>query len=84
MIVSVPDNCLSFYFDPLNYMDDFGSAEDPISADNAYMELVTLINRIDLRVAEEKCSPSSTKMIFLGKEFDSMNLAVSGGEGFRH
>ena len=36
--------CYRWCYDTINYIDDLGSAEDPISADNAYMELVTLIN----------------------------------------
>lgn len=64
-------------YDAINYIDDLGSAEEQESAFVAYSELIQLINSLGFKVADSKCSPPSTKMVFLGKEFDSDTMTVS-------
>ena len=68
-------------YDAINYIDDMGSADIPDSASAAYSALVNLSNKLGLQVAESKCSPPSTRMVFLGKQFDSVSFTmVRSGE----
>lgn len=64
-------------YDGVNYIDDIGSAETKSRAENGYKHLVEVTEKLGFPVAKEKCSSPSTKMIFLGKMFDTVNQTVS-------
>ena len=64
-------------YDMIGYIDDFGSAQPPSCADQAYQALLSLLT-LDLgfAVAQDKCVPPSTCMTFLGIEIDSVALVL--------
>jgi hypothetical protein len=56
-----------------HYIDDIGTAETVDKAEEGYDNLKNLINNLGFEIAEQKCCSPSTSMIFLGKQFDSVN-----------
>ena len=64
-------------FDAVNYIDDIGSAEHSAKANEGYVSLIGLVEQLGFPVANEKCSPPSTNMVFLGKLFDTDSMTIS-------
>ena len=66
-----------FGYSGVNYIDDIGCAEVGDNAVHGYNCLVDLTEKLGLTVASEKCCAPSTKMTFLGREFDTVATTVS-------
>ena len=64
-------------YNSVNYIDDIGTAETVDKAEEVYDNLKNLINNLGFEIAEQKCCSPSTSMIFLGKQFDSVNMSIS-------
>ena len=66
-------------FTAINYLDDFGIAETPDQAMNAFQALGNLLQDLGFKEALEKAVPPTTRMVFLGILFDTtlMQLQVS-------
>jgi hypothetical protein len=64
-------------YNGVNYIDDIGTAETVDKAEEGYENLKNLINNFGFETAEQKCCSPSTSMIFLGKQFDSVNMSIS-------
>ncbi|XP_071177827.1 uncharacterized protein [Mytilus edulis] len=64
-------------YNGVNYIDDIGSAETTEFAGNGFHILKTLIDDLGFKVAEQKCCAPDTNMIFLGKQFDTVNMTIS-------
>jgi hypothetical protein len=56
--------------------DDIGTAETVDKTEEGYDNLKNLINNLGFEIAEQKCCSPSTSMIFLGKQFDSVNMSI--------
>ena len=61
-----------FGYNGVNYIDDIGCAEVGDNAVHGYNCLVDFTEKLGFTVASEKCCAPSTKMTFLGKEFDTV------------
>jgi hypothetical protein len=61
----------------VNYIYDIGTAETVNKAEEGYDNLKNLLNNLDFEIAEQMCCSPSTSMIFLGKQFDSVNMSIS-------
>jgi hypothetical protein len=64
-------------YNGVNYIDDIGTAETVDKAEEGYDNLKNPINNLGFEIAEQKCCSPSTSMIFLGKQFDSVNMSIS-------
>ena len=64
-------------FDLLNYLDDLAGAEKPALAVQAYAALERLVRDCGFEEAVGKACFPSTKMIFLGLEYDSVAMTIS-------
>ena len=58
------------------YMDDFGGCERGSKALTAFNDLGKLLSDLGIQESEKKACPPSTKMKFLGVEFDTMDMAM--------
>ncbi|KAI8515333.1 cytoplasmic pattern recognition receptor signaling pathway in response to virus [Branchiostoma belcheri] len=61
-------------FSAVNYIDDFGGAEHPAHADEAFRVLAETFVTLGLQESPEKASPPSTVMTFLGIGYDSLRM----------
>ncbi len=64
-------------FQCLNYLDDFGAAELPTMADEAFVALGRLLELLGLQESIEKAVSPTTKMSFLGILFDTETMTMS-------
>ena len=64
-------------FNGVNNIDDIGSAETTDYAESDFRNQITLIDVLGFKIAEHKCCPPNTRMIFLGKYFDTVNMTIS-------
>ena len=62
------------------YMDDFAGAEHGHRATEAFTDMGTLISDLGIIESEKKASPPSTKMLFLGVEFDTVEMCMRVGD----
>ena len=60
----------------INYLDDFGSAEDSSTAWFSYNMLSRIFDRIGVKEALDKAVPPTTRMDFLGNTVDSEKLTL--------
>ena len=60
-----------------NYLDDLAGADSPDKAWQSFTELGNVLQFCGLKESVEKCSPPSTKMVFIGVLFDSISLTLS-------
>ena len=60
----------------LVYMDDFGGCERGSKAWTAFNDLGKLLSDLGIQESEKKACPPSTKMKFLGVEFDTNDMAM--------
>lgn len=68
---------LLYQRDVINFLDDFGSAADPLDADLAFHQLCTLIQDIlGLDIGPDKCISPTTCLPFLGIELDTVALVL--------
>ena len=63
-------------FQAVNYIDDFGGAETADKAWNAFFQLVKIIAEIGMKEAEEKATPRSHIMVFLGLEVNTLDMTI--------
>ena len=70
-------------YNALVYMDDFAGAETGEKAWDAFNHLGKLLSDLGIIESEKKASPPSTKMLFLGIEFDTMEMVMRVGDGKR-
>ena len=71
--------CLLFKRDirrAVNYIYDFGGADTPDQAWDAFYKLGSIIQQVGLTEAEDKASPPSTVMIFLGLEVNTITMTI--------
>jgi hypothetical protein len=69
--------------DPYNslvYMDDFGGAECGDKALVAFNDMGDLLAELGIVESEKKACPPSTQMLFLGIEFDTVQMCMRVGE----
>ncbi len=62
--------------DMVPYLDDYGVASPAAKADEAFSDLLGLINILGLEDAPEKRCPPATKMVFLGIMFDTITMTM--------
>ena len=67
----------------LVYIDDFAGAECGDRAWEAFNDLGTLLADLGIKQSEEKAAPPSTKMLFLGIEFDTEMMVMRVGDDKR-
>ena len=60
-----------------NYIDDFGGAESPSKATMAFETLEELFSILGLVSSPEKDCPPSTCMVFLGVQFNTIDMTMS-------
>ena len=70
-------------FNALVYMDDIAGAENGEKAWAAFNHLGQLLSNLGIVESEKKASPPSTKMLFLGIEFDTMEMVMRVGDSKR-
>ena len=58
------------------YMDDFGGCERGSKAIAAFEDLGKLLSDLGIQESEKKACSPSTKMLFLGVEFDTVDMAM--------
>ena len=58
------------------YMDDFGGCETGEKALTAFNDLGELLAEVGIQESKKEACPPSTKMLFLGVEFDSIDMAM--------
>ncbi|XP_035695801.1 uncharacterized protein LOC118429421 [Branchiostoma floridae] len=63
-------------YDAVNYIDDFGGADEPDRATDAYEHLGKLIQDLGLEESAQKAEPPSTYMTFVGVGVDSVRMIV--------
>lgn len=63
-------------FDVINYLDDFGGAETPGKANEAFEVLGSIIQSAGLEESQQKAVPPSTSMIFLGILFKTETMTL--------
>ena len=63
-------------YDAVNYIDDFGGGESPDEAWNVFYTLGKIISDIGMTEAQEKASPPSHIMIFLGLEVNTLLMTL--------
>jgi hypothetical protein len=64
-------------FHAVNYLDDFGCAEVPEKAHQAYDALKSMLSGLGVQVSQNKCCSPSTYMVFWGVQFDTVSLTLS-------
>ena len=64
-------------YSAVNYIDDLGGVDTPDKASFTFDELGKIISEIGILESVNKATPSSTKMIFLGIQLDSVNQTLS-------
>ena len=67
-------------YNSMVYMDDFAGAEIGERAISAFNDLGSLLTELGIIESEKKASPPSTKMVFLGVEFDTVEMCMRVGE----
>ena len=65
------------------YMDDFAGAEHGNKAWEAFDDLGVLLEDLGVTESKKKALPPSTKMLFLGVEFDTIKMCMQVGEAKR-
>ena len=63
-------------FEDVNYLDDLGSAEVAELANEAFLELGSVLNNFGIRESEKKATPPDTKVSFLGVLFDTEHMTL--------
>ena len=63
-------------YEAVNYIDDFGRAETAEQAWDAFYKLGSIIQKVGLTEAEDKASPPSAIMIFLGLEVNTIKMTI--------
>ena len=61
----------------VNYLDDLAGAEKWDRADNAFADLGKVLNNSGILESKEKACGPSTKIIFLGVMFDTVNMTLT-------
>ena len=67
-------------YNSLVYMDDFGGAELGDKATVAFNDLGALLTSLGIVESKKKACPPSTKMLFLGVEFDTIQMCMRVGD----
>ena len=67
-------------YNALVYIDDFAGAEHGEKAWEAFHDLGLLLKDLGVLESEKKALPPSTKMLFLGVEFDTVRMCMQVGE----
>jgi len=60
----------------VNYLDDFGCADHADAAERAFAALQDLLGRLGVEESRKKACPPNTTMVFLGVQFDTINLTL--------
>ena len=60
----------------MNYIDDFGGADTPDRAWDAFFQLGKIIARCGVDEAVEKAAPPGTVMVFLGLEVNTVKMSI--------
>jgi hypothetical protein len=68
---------LTHGFVVLNYLDDFAGAEEPATADIAFLELAGVLRDSGLEESVHKACSPSTQMAFVGVWYDTIELTLS-------
>ena len=61
----------------INYLDDFGGADEPQKADKAFETLGRLLENLKIDESNEKACKPNTSMVFLGTLFDTVDMTIS-------
>jgi len=64
-------------YDCVNYIDDFGGAETPDEAEQAFQSLGSTFQHLGLAESVEKATPPCTNMTFLGIGYDTLKMTKS-------
>ena len=67
-------------YNALVYIDDFAGAEHGDRAWEAFRDLGLLLEDLGVLESKKKALPPSTRMLFLGVEFDSVRMCMQVGE----
>ena len=67
-------------YNAMVYMDDFAGAEVGDRANSAFTDLGILLSELGISESEKKASPPATKMLFLGIEFDTVEMCMRVGD----
>ena len=67
-------------YNALVYIDDFAGAEHGEKAWEAFHDLGLLLKDLGVKESEKKALPPSTRMLFLGVEFDTKRMCMQVGE----
>ena len=67
-------------YNSMVYMDDFAGAEIGDRASSAFNDLGNLLKELGIVESDKKASPPSTKMLFLGVEFDTVEMCMRVGD----
>ena len=67
-------------YNSMVYMDDFAGAEIGEKATTAFNDLGYLLAELGIVESEKKASPPSTKMVFLGVEFNTVDMCMRVGD----
>ena len=70
-------------YNAMVYIDDFAGAEQGEKAWDAFNDLGNLLEDLGIAESKKKALPPSTKMVFLGVEFDSVQMCMRVGEDKR-
>ena len=60
----------------INYLDDFGSAENQETAHDSYQEMGNILKNIGIAEATEKAVAPTTRMDFLGNTVDTVKMTI--------
>ncbi|KAI8503309.1 hypothetical protein Bbelb_191300 [Branchiostoma belcheri] len=60
----------------VNYLDDLGGADSPHRAELAFDTLGRLLQYLGLMEADDKATPPSTRIVFLGRTVDSIRMTI--------
>ena len=67
-------------YNAMVYIDDFAGAENGEKAWDAFNDLGSLLEELGIVESKKKALPPSTKMVFLGVEFDTIQMCMRVGE----
>ena len=67
-------------YNAMVYMDDFAGAEIGDRATSAFNDMGTLLAELGIVESDKKAHAPSTKMLFLGVEFDTVQMCMRVGE----
>ena len=63
--------------DAVNYLDDFGGAEEAHKAEVAFLNLGRILQNIGIHESKKKACPPSHTCTFLGVKYDTINMVMT-------